>query len=57
MSDLVFTIITEKDLPEVSALYNHYVLHSTATFHAHRMDCGRVSGHGDVRRPQIRHHT
>ncbi len=38
MSDLVFTIISEKDLPETSALYNHYVLHSTATFHAHEMD-------------------
>lgn len=34
MGDYQFELINESDLPAVLEIYNHYVLHTTATFHA-----------------------
>ncbi|MBN2780423.1 MAG: N-acetyltransferase [Candidatus Marinimicrobia bacterium] len=31
--DLEFTALTEQDYPLVKEIYDHYILHSTATFH------------------------
>ena len=44
MSDITFEPIQEKDLPEVSEIYNHYVLNTTATFHAHKMEVEEYRG-------------
>lgn len=37
MSQIHFEKLTAEQLPEVAAIYNHYVLNTTATFHAHRI--------------------
>ncbi|KAF5068005.1 Phosphinothricin N-acetyltransferase [anaerobic digester metagenome] len=29
-----FTPVTHRDLPEIKEIYDHYILHSTATFHS-----------------------
>ncbi len=35
---LTFTPVTENNLAAILAIYNHYVLNSTATFHEHLLD-------------------
>lgn len=35
MNDCCFIELTETQLPQIVAIYNYYVQHSTATFHGH----------------------
>ena len=54
MTDVRFDPIEEEDLDEVQAVYNHYVLHGTATFHTHplkRQEMRAIVVSGDARFP------
>lgn len=42
MEDYQFEIIKESDLPIVLDIYNHYVLHTTATFHANALSLSEM---------------
>jgi len=39
-----FKELTEEDLPEVAKIYNHYVLNTSATFHAHPLSIDEMRG-------------
>lgn len=44
MNRIHFEELTAEQLPEAAAIYNHYVLNTTATFHAHRISTDEMSG-------------
>ncbi|MFA9380914.1 MAG: N-acetyltransferase family protein [Acetanaerobacterium sp.] len=39
-----FAMVSETHLPEILAIYNHYVAHSTATFHIHPLSLDEMRG-------------
>lgn len=44
INNIEFTAMTPGVLPEVLEIYNYYVLHSTATFHANPLTLDEMSG-------------
>ena len=54
LSSVSFEPLTEADLPDVLAVYNHYILHSTATYHIAPITLDRMRGITDPARARFR---
>ncbi len=52
--ELRFTDITDRDYPVVKAIYDHYILHSTATFHTEPLTIAELKEMIPARHPRYR---